>query len=240
VKREGLVLALAMLYPTVLAALYMVALPATGADPRVVQAAWLGGKVVECVLPLLCVRWADGHWPRPAAPTRRGLALGLGAGLALAALMLLLYFAVLRHHHLFGSAPARVRQKVVEFGLDTPAAFIAFGCFLSVVHSLVEEYYWRWFVFGRLRRLLPAGAALVLSSAAFAAFHLVDLAALFPGRFLTLALPLAVCVGLGGACWCWLYGRSGSLYGPWLCHLVVDVALMTVGYDLAFVRAPGS
>ena len=47
-------------------------------------------------------------------------------------------------------------------------------------------------------------------------------------------------MGLGGAGWCWLYGRSGSLYGPWLCHLVVDVAMMTVGYDLAFVRAPGS
>jgi membrane protease YdiL (CAAX protease family) len=225
-----------MLYPTVLAALYIAALPAAGAEPRAVQAVWLGGKALECVLPLLWVRWADGRWPRPAAPTRRGLALGLGSGLALAALMLLLYFAVLRQHHLFRTAPERVHQKVVEFGLDTPAAFIAFGCFVSGVHSLLEEYYWRWFVFGRLQRLLPVGAAVALSSTAFAAFHLVDLAAFFPGRFFTLALPLTVCVGLGGAGWCWLYRRSGSLYGPWLCHLVLDVAMMTVGYDLAFVR----
>jgi membrane protease YdiL (CAAX protease family) len=237
VRREGLVLALAMLYPTLLAWLYIAALPAAGADPRAVQAVWLGGKAVECLLPLLWVRWADGHWPRPAPPTRRGLALGVGSGLAVAALMLLLYFAVLRHHHLFHGAPARVRHKLVEFGLDAPATFLASGVFVAVVHSLLEEYYWRWFVFGRLQRLVPAVAAGVLSSAAFAAFHLVDLAAFFPGRVLTLALPLAVCVGVGGAGWCWLYRRSGSLYGPWLCHLVLDVALLVVGYDLAF-RAP--
>ena len=236
-RREGLALALAMLYPTLLAWLYIAALPAAGADPRAVQAVWLGGKAVECLLPLLWVRWADGSWPRPAPPTRRGLALGLGSGLAVAALMLLLYFAVLRHHHLFRSAPERVHQKVAAFGLDAPAAFLAAGCFVAVVHSLLEEYYWRWFVFGRLQRLVPAGAALVLSSAAFAAFHLVDLAAFFPGRVLTLAVPLAFCVGVGGAGWCWLYRRSGSLYGPWLCHLVLDAALLAVGYDLAFRAA---
>jgi membrane protease YdiL (CAAX protease family) len=234
VKREGLVLALAMLYPTALAALYIAVLPAAGADPRVVQVVWVGGKAMEFVLPLLWVRRADGHWPRPAAPTGRGLALGLGSGLAVAALMLLLYFAVLRHHHLLHSAPARVHRKLVDFGLDSPAVFLACGSFVSVAHSLLEEYYWRWFVFGRLQRLLPVGGALALSSAAFAAFHLVDLAALFPGRILSLALPLAGCVGLGGAGWSWLYHRSGSLYGPWLCHLVLDLALLTVGYDLAF------
>jgi membrane protease YdiL (CAAX protease family) len=226
-----------MVYPTLLAWLYMAGLPAAGADPRAVQAVWLGGKALECVLPLLWVRWADGRWPRPGPPTRRGLALGVGSGLAVAAVMLLLYFAVLRDHHLFRSAPERVHQKLVEFGLDAPAPFLAAACFIAVVHSLLEEYYWRWFVFGRLQRLVPAGAALLLSSAAFAAFHLIDLAAFFPGRFLSLAVPLAGCVGLGGAGWCWLYRRSGSLYGPWLCHLVVDVALFAVGYDLAF-RAP--
>jgi membrane protease YdiL (CAAX protease family) len=236
VKREGPALAAAMLYPTLLAYLYIVALPGAGADARAVQATWLGGKALECVLPLLWLRWLDGRWPRPTAPTGRGLVLGLGSGLAIAALMLLLYFGVLRHHHLFSSAPARVHQKVAEFGLDAPAAFLGFAALLSVVHSLLEEYYWRWFVFGRLQRLLPVGAAVLLASAAFMAFHLIDLAAFFPGRFFRLALPLGACVGIGGAGWCFLYRRSGSLYGPWLCHLVLDAALMTIGYDLAFVR----
>jgi membrane protease YdiL (CAAX protease family) len=236
VKREGLVLAAAMLYPTLLAYLYMVALPAAGADARAVQATWFGGKVLECVLPLLALRWLDGRWPRPTTPTRRGLALGLGSGLVLAALMLLLYFGLLRTHHLFASAPARVHQKVTEFGLGAPAAFLGFAALVCVVHSLLEEYYWRWFVFGRLQRLLSVTPAVLLASAAFMAFHLIDLATFFPGHFFRLALPLGVCVGLGGAGWCVLYRRSGSLYGPWLCHLILDAVLMVIGYDLAFVR----
>lgn len=235
-RREAAVLAAALLYPTLLAYLYIVALPAAGADPRAVQATWAGGKALECVLPLLWLRYADGRWPRPAAPTGRGLALGLGSGLLIAAALLGLYFGVLRLHHLFAAAPARVHQKVVEFGLDRPAAFVGFAALVSVVHSLLEEYYWRWFVFGRLQCLVRVGPAVLLSSAAFAAFHVIDLAAFFPGRFFRLALPLGVCVGIGGAFWCLLYRRSGSLYGPWLCHLVVDVAMLTVGYDLAFVR----
>src|SRR5262249_6815230 len=162
-----------MLYPTLLAYLYIVALPAAGTDPRAVQATWLGGKALECVFPLLWLRWLEGRWPRPAAPTRRGLGLGIGSGVAIAALLLLPYFGVLRQHHLFGSAPARVHQKVAEFGLDAPAAFVVFAVLLSVVHSLLEEYYWRWFVFGRLQRLLPVSTAVLLASAAFMAFHLI-------------------------------------------------------------------
>jgi hypothetical protein len=29
-----------------------------------------------------------------------------------------------------------------------------------------------------------------------------------------------------------LYRRSGSLYGPWLSHLLVDAAIFWIGYDL--------
>jgi uncharacterized protein len=40
-------------------------------------------------------------------------------------------------------------------------------------------------------------------------------------------------VAVGGAFWAWLYQRTGSLYGPWLSHLLVDAAIFLVGYDLA-------
>jgi membrane protease YdiL (CAAX protease family) len=234
VRREGAVLALAMLYPTLLAYVYFVALAGPSGSPRAVQAAWAGGKAVQLALPLLWVRCADGRWPRPGRLTGRGLAAGLGFGLAVAAAMLLLYLLLLRHHHLFESAPARVRQKAAEFGLDVPAAFVGFAALVAVGHSLLEEYYWRWFAFGRLRRLVPVPAALLLATLAFMAFHVIDLAAFFPGRFLSVALPLAVCVGIGGGAWCWLYQRTGSIYAPWLSHVVMDAAIFAIGYDLVF------
>jgi membrane protease YdiL (CAAX protease family) len=237
-RAEAVVLAAALLYPSLLAYLYFVALarPAGGGTVPAVQAAWGLGKLLEVALPLLWLRCAEGRWLGPGRPTLRGLAWGVGSGLAVAAVLLLLYYGVLRQHHLFREAPYRVRQKVVEFGLGSPAAFLAFAALLSVAHSFLEEYYWRWFLFGRLRRYLPVAGAVVVSSGAFMAFHLIDLAAFFPGRFFRLALPLGICVGIGGAGWCWLYARTNSLYVPWVSHLLIDAALMAVGYDLAFMR----
>ena len=45
-------------------------------------------------------------------------------------------------------------------------------------------------------------------------------------------------VATGGAVWAWLYERTGSLWAAWLSHLLVDTAIMAVGYDLVFV-GPG-
>ena len=42
-------------------------------------------------------------------------------------------------------------DKLTALGLQSPAAFIVLGVFYALVHSLLEEYYWRWFVFARLR-----------------------------------------------------------------------------------------
>jgi membrane protease YdiL (CAAX protease family) len=104
---------------------------------------------------------------------------------------------------------------------------------------LLEEYYWRWFVFGWLRRQTPLLVAQLLSSLAFMAHHVVILAVFFPGRFWTAAVPFSLCIAGGGFVWAWIYERSGSIYAPWLSHLLIDAAIMAVGYDLLFVRQPG-
>ena len=31
----------------------------------------------------------------------------------------------------------------------------------------------------------------------------------------------------------WFYLRRGSLYCPWFSHMVVDMGIMAIGYDLA-------
>ena len=36
----------------------------------------------------------------------------------------------------------------------------------------------------------------------------------------------------GGAIWAWMYEKTGSLYGPWVNHALVDTAIFIVGYDL--------
>ena len=107
--------------------------------------------------------------------------------------------------------------------------------FYSLIHSLLEEYYWRWFVYGRARHYLGIARANLLSSLAFMAHHVVVINSFLPGEyFWSVTIPLSLCVAVGGVIWSVLYQRSGSLYGAWLSHALVDLAIMICGYDLYF------
>ena len=41
-------------------------------------------------------------------------------------------------------------------------------------------------------------------------------------------------VAVGGAFWAWLFQRTGSLVAVWWSHVLIDAALMAIGYDLLF------
>ena len=83
-----------------------------------------------------------------------------------------------------------IRLKIEEFSAAAPARYVVLAAFLAVVHSLLEEYYWRWFVFGRLRRLVSSPAAILISSLAFMAHHVVVLGRFFPNDFWPAAVRL--------------------------------------------------
>jgi hypothetical protein len=152
VKRDAVAIFLAMILPTVAAWLYFVELaqPAgTGPNPFL-QTCYSGSKVIQFSFPLVFFWIAYRRFPRPRPPGTRGLGLGIAFGLTISAAMLALYFGALRHTVLLERARPELQVKVAQFGLPTPLGFILLGSFLSVIHSLLEEYYWRWLVFGEL------------------------------------------------------------------------------------------
>ena len=160
------------------------------------------------------------------------LALSVGFGLLVLAAMVGLYEVLWKHGPWFAGAGQAVRAKIVDLGIDRLWIYAAVGVFYAICHSGLEEYYWRWFVFGQLRHRLRPASAIAIASLAFMAHHVILLATYFGWSSpWTYAFSLAVAVG--GAVWAWLYERSGSLVGPWLSHLVVDAAIFLVGYDLA-------
>jgi membrane protease YdiL (CAAX protease family) len=240
-KRDAAALLFALVFPTLSSWVYfeLFASPEGTTDDgnRGMQAAWVSGKVIQFAFPLLwiCLVNCKGVWP--SKPTAKGLELGLGFGALVAGTMLLGYFLVLRDHHLLAQAPEVVREKARGFGVSSPLRYLLLAGFLSFVHSLLEEYYWRWFVFGHLRLWIPIWSAIVVSALAFIAYHVVNLDAFFPGKFWTVVVPLSVGIAVGGMVWAWLYGRTGSIYAPWLSHLLVDLAVFAIGYDLLFVRS---
>jgi hypothetical protein len=227
-------LAFAMLFPTLVAWLYFLVL-ARGGGGQVShwqQFTYGAGKCVQFAFPVVFLWAFEGRFPRPGRPRFAGLLLGLAFGLAVAALIFGLYFGVLRHSALLDRTPGLIRQKLREFGADSALGYVLLGAFLCVAHSLLEEYYWRWFVFGRLRKLLPLAPSLLLASLAFMAHHVIILHVYLPGRFLSAVLPLSLAVAVGGAVWALLYERTGSVWSPWLSHLLVDAAIFVIGWEM--------
>jgi uncharacterized protein len=231
-KREMPWLIVALAYPTVLVWVWFVLLSGGTDGGAVQQAAYVLGKSAQFVLPVLLLWWFDRRFPRPTRPRFEGLGLGLAFGLATVAGMMALYFVWLKHTSLFDDTPRLVREELTGLGLGSPAGFIIFALFVSLLHSLLEEYYWRWFVFGRLRRHLSFNLACLLSSLGFMAHHVIVMWKYLPGNFWTAVVPLSLCVAVGGAMWAWLYERTKSIYAAWLSHLLVDMGIFAIGYDI--------
>src|SRR5205807_1153809 len=108
-------------------------------------------KLVQFSLPILWVRLVERRSLGRPTFARAGIWTGVSFGLFVLALTFGLYFAVLRDSAILRDTPAKVLSKISAFHIGTPVRFVLMGLFLAGAHSLLEEYYWRWFVFGQLR-----------------------------------------------------------------------------------------
>lgn len=219
----------ALVFPSIFTWVYFVGLADSPSLSQ--QVVYVVGKLVQFGLPVVwvfAVQRRALEWKRPAA---RGLIEGLVFGVIVAAAMLALYYLWLKPAGFFGGVGSAVQKKVEGFGIVGFWSYFALGSFYSLVHSGLEEYYWRWFVFGQMRRLVSLGTAIAVSSLGFMAHHVILLAVYF-GWSSPAVLLFSLAVAVGGVVWAWIYERSGSLWGPWLSHLVVDVAIFLIGYDL--------
>ncbi|MBI3410281.1 MAG: CPBP family intramembrane metalloprotease [Planctomycetes bacterium] len=233
--REWTALLLAMGFPSFMSWLEFWVLPGESTEPDpALTAIFVGGKVVQFSFPVLYV-WLS---CRDSFRALRWNPRGLGMAIAFSGLVTLgifgLYFFVLKETGVFADTRTGIDHWLTKIGAASATGYILVAALISVPHSFLEEYYWRWFLFGQLQRVVPWGLAVAISSLAFMAHHVLVLGYYLPGRFWIAAVPFSLCVAGGAAVWAWLYHRTGSIYAPWLSHLIVDAAIMIVGYDMLF------
>ena len=125
----------------------------------------------------------------------------------------------------------RLGEKVAGLGMTSVWKFALVGVFYALVHSLLEEYYWRWFVYDLLKRFVSVPIANVISSLGFMAHHVILLSVYF-GWESPMTWLCSAGVAIGGAFWAWLYQKSGTLIWPWVSHMIVDAGLFVLGYFL--------
>lgn len=217
----------AMVFPSVGTWLYFVSFSGHSA----VGAVYAVSKVVQFGFPLVWVLAVERERLSFQLPSRRGVLFGLVFGLAVLLGMLGMYFAFFSDSGYAEEGRKVLMAKLTGFGITTPLAFLGMAAFYCLFHSFMEEYYWRWFVFGRMRKFTGLWTAVVISSLGFMAHHVIVVAQYMDDYLAVGFLSLAVAVG--GAVWAWLYERSGSLYAPWMSHMLVDAGIMLIGYQLA-------
>jgi CAAX protease family protein len=235
---EWLALFFACTYPTLLTLVYFIWLAGIGSTAQ--QAAYAIGKLIQFGFPLAWVGLVCREplrWPKF---TTGGLAQGIAFGLLIAAGIFALYFGYFRAAGTFAPAGRKMLTELSGIGVTGPAIYAGVAIFYSLLHSLLEEYYWRWFVFGRMYAFLSSGEragvrglwpAIIISSLAFMCHHVVVLGLYF-GWTNPWMYFFSIATAVGGGFWAWLYNKTGSIYGPWASHLLIDAAIFAVGYDL--------
>ena len=221
----------ATLFPTALTLVYFVLLARESAAWQ--QLAFALGKGIQFGWPLL---WCLRH-DRSSLAWRwsgvQGVGLGVVLGLVVTAAMLLVYHQLLAPRGLFLGAEEAIRAKVSALEIATPRRMLLVSVFYCLMHSFLEEVYFRWFLHARLERRLGFWLAAVWSGLAFMAHHVVVLVT-YLGFASWLTWGLSLAVAIGGVLWAWLYRRSGSLGAPWISHAIVDAGIFLIGYHVVF------
>ena len=223
----------ASLFPTALTWIYFIALADQSTGWQ--QFAFSLGKAIQFVWPLAwCCMWDRKALSLRTAGTA-GVPLGMAMGLLVLGAMLVLYAGILSPQGLFREAETMIRAKVAALGIAKPWQMVAVSVFYCVVHSFLEEYYFRWFLHVRLEERLGFLPAAAWSGVAFMAHHIVVLGA-YLGFSSWLTWFLSLSIAVGGGLWSWLYRRSGNLLAPWVSHALVDAGIFLIGYHVVFPR----
>lgn len=113
-----------------------------------------------------------------------------------------------------------VEAKINNFGVANH--YILMAVVISFAHSMLEEYYWRWFVYGASKRN-------VLSAISFSLHHFIVLNYYF---IWSTAFILTFIVALGGVLFNLLYKQKESIWAPWGAHVGADLFIFYVGFLL--------
>ncbi|MCQ4922450.1 CPBP family intramembrane metalloprotease [Tissierella carlieri] len=105
--------------------------------------------------------------------------------------------------------------------------FIFVALYISFINSLLEEFFFRGFIFLNLKKLIAIKSAYIISAFAFTVYHIGIMGSWFSPLIFLLAM-----VGLfaGGIIFNYLNESNSNIYSSWLVHMMANFAINTVGF----------
>lgn len=219
--------------PVLGTSLAMVAFP----DATWAKVLFFVAKLWMLAVPVLWLWFVVKEKPRVPRWSGRGMVAANVTGALIFAVIVGAYFGFAHAWVDFGP----MREKIATMGLDNPLVYLLGAAYWCTVNSLLEEYFWRWFAFERLRELMPSTGgkvaaigtvvAVVLSGLLFTVHHIVALDVYFDWRITTLG---SLGVFIGGVTWSALYAKYRNIYAGYISHVWADIAIFGIGWLLIF------
>lgn len=126
-----------------------------------------------------------------------------------------------------------IRAKAIEVGITSPSLYLAGCVYWSFINSFIEECTWRGFVVSRCKLLVPEAIAIVLAALFFTTHHSIALYGYTHSWSIVLLGSLGVFIA--GVIWAWCYSSYQSVVPGYISHILADLAIAFVGYQLLFV-----
>lgn len=113
----------------------------------------------------------------------------------------------------------------------TPQTYLFVALYITFGNSLLEEFYFRGFIFLQLYRANYRLLAYFFSATLFAVYHVAIFATWFNGWLTALALLGLFVVG---NIFNWLNTKSNNFLNSWILHILADISIVLIGYFMLF------
>lgn len=153
--------------------------------------------------------------------SRKRLMYSLLLGLGVYLFILAAYFVLKDFINL--SNIIEMLEKNVKVNKDN---FLWVALYISLINSLLEEFFFRGFIFLNLKSISGRGFAYLISAFVFSLYHVAIMGSWFSPLIFILAM-----VGLfvGGLIFNYLNEKDGNIYNSWIVHMMANFSINTVG-----------
>lgn len=152
---------------------------------------------------------------------KNGRGISTFLGIALFVIILLAYFALKR----FIDLDLLMREFEGKYKINSHS-ILYYGLYITFINSLLEEFFFRGFIFLNIIKLGYRKTAYIFSSMAFAIYHIANFKNWFSMELFMLA---SLGLFIGGCVFNALDEKDHSFLNSWFVHICADLAIVLIG-----------
>ncbi len=138
-------------------------------------------------------------------------------------LVIVCFFMLLRDHVI---KPDQIQTVLDDWHIDK-SQVIPLMLMMIVANSIIEEIFWRGYLYQKLALITSRRNLLLLSAAFYASYHLITTVCLFS---LIYGLLFTIVIFGAGIFWADKRRLYNSIYFPLISHLLADLGIMLIYY----------